>query len=364
MPCRIASRGDSDAQALRPPRRTVPDVGRSAPKMARATSVRPAPISPAKPRISPRRSSKLTSSNTPSRDRPWTSSNSSAVGTRGARRELVVQRAADHRGDDLVDAGGGEVAGADVAAVAQHRDAVDDARHLVEPVRDVDDADALVARSSRITSNRRSVSLSVSDEVGSSMISTSASSDSALAISTICCCADRQVRTGAAGSISTPSRVEARCASARSRVRSTNGPRCGSRARKMFSATDRWGTRFSSWWIIAIPRVCASSACANRRGAPFETIRPVVGLIWPLMIFISVDLPAPFSPHSACTSPRRSSKSTPSSASTPGKRFTIPRSERSALPVAGVASVAGGGGAPTGTSSDDSAVTTTSSLRP
>jgi hypothetical protein len=31
----------------------------------------------------------------------------------------------------------------------------------------------------------------------------------------------------------------------------------------------------------------------------------------PMMIFISVDLPAPFSPISACTSPARTEKSTP-----------------------------------------------------
>src|SRR4051794_36596785 len=52
-------------------------------------------------------------------------------------------------------------------------------------------------------------------------------------------------------------------------------------------------------------------------------------------MFESVDLPAPFSPRSACTSPAATSKSTPSFATTPGKRLTIPR-----------ISTAGGGGAP------------------
>src|SRR5262245_10739752 len=42
------------------------------------------------------------------------------------------------------------------------------------------------------------------------------------------------------------------------------------------------------------------------------------------MIFISVDLPAPFSPISACTLPGWSATSTFSSASTPGKRLPIP----------------------------------------
>src|SRR5256885_6018426 len=45
-------------------------------------------------------------------------------------------------------------------------------------------------------------------------------------------------------------------------------------------------------------------------------------------MLISVDLPAPFSPSSACTSPRRRSKSMWSLASTPGNCFVIPRSSR------------------------------------
>src|SRR3954447_8599342 len=45
-------------------------------------------------------------------------------------------------------------------------------------------------------------------------------------------------------------------------------------------------------------------------------------------MFISVDLPAPFSPSSACTSPRRTSRSTLSFATIPGNRFVIPRNSR------------------------------------
>src|SRR6266545_1479174 len=45
-------------------------------------------------------------------------------------------------------------------------------------------------------------------------------------------------------------------------------------------------------------------------------------------MLISVDLPAPFSPSSACTSLRRRSKSMWSLASTPGNCFVIPRSSR------------------------------------
>src|SRR5580765_6475384 len=59
-------------------------------------------------------------------------------------------------------------------------------------------------------------------------------------------------------------------------------------------------------------------------------------------MFISVDLPAPFSPRSACTSPLRRSKSTPSFATTPGKRLVIPLSSRRGASVMGEGSVRGG----------------------
>src|SRR6516225_6059023 len=44
----------------------------------------------------------------------------------------------------------------------------------------------------------------------------------------------------------------------------------------------------------------------------------------PLKIFIRVDLPAPFSPTSTCTSPARRSKLTLSRATTPGKVLRMP----------------------------------------
>src|SRR3954452_8744568 len=45
-------------------------------------------------------------------------------------------------------------------------------------------------------------------------------------------------------------------------------------------------------------------------------------------MFISVDLPAPFSPSSACTSPSSRSRSMWSFATIPGNRFVTPRSSR------------------------------------
>ena len=62
------------------------------------------------------------------------------------------------------------------------------------------------SRSERMMRNSSSISVSVSAAVGSSMMSTDASSDSALAISTICCCATLRSMTLAVGSSLRPSR--------------------------------------------------------------------------------------------------------------------------------------------------------------
>ena len=51
--------------------------------------------------------------------------------------------------------------------------------------------------------------------------------------------------------------------------------------------------------------------------APSNTIDPVSGDEAPEAIFISVDLPAPFSPRSACTSPASTSNETSVRAATP-----------------------------------------------
>ena len=69
MPLAMASAGEPIFSS-RPSRMIRPAVSVSTPKMARATSVRPAPTRPAMPTISPRRTSKLTSSMPASEDRP------------------------------------------------------------------------------------------------------------------------------------------------------------------------------------------------------------------------------------------------------------------------------------------------------
>src|SRR5262245_60989033 len=77
--------------------------------------------------------------------------------------------------------------------------------------------------------------------------------------------------------------------------------------------------------MVRMPSSCAA------RGLPISTVLPSISIVpasfdtAPLRIFMSVDLPAPFSPSSTCTSPRCTARSTPSSATTPGNRLQMPR---------------------------------------
>ncbi len=98
-----------------------------------------------------------------------------------------------------------------------------------------------------MAANSSRISDSVRAEVGSSMISTRAWVDSALATSTICCWATPSDCTGVRGSRRTPSPSSSAPASATSRRRSSTPPRDGSRPRKMFSAAESCGTRLNSW---------------------------------------------------------------------------------------------------------------------
>ena len=66
-------------------------------------------------------------------------------------------------------------------------------------------------------------------------------------------------------------------------------------------------------------------ATAGRYGSPSSSISPSSGASAPLSTFMSVLLPAPFSPTSACTSPPRTSRSTPPSARVAPNRWRTPR---------------------------------------
>ena len=89
-PRRIASRGAADLAALAPRIRTSPEAARSAPKISRTSSVRPAPTSPAMPSMSPACSEKLDVLDDAGTVRPSTRSSSS----RGVPAGAACQRSA------------------------------------------------------------------------------------------------------------------------------------------------------------------------------------------------------------------------------------------------------------------------------
>src|SRR5271157_1785426 len=100
--------------------------------------------------------------------------------------------------------------------------------------------------------------------------------------------------------------------------------------RKMFCATSSWGTRLGSWLTNPTPsaRACRGSSMATSPW-PSISIAPESGGCTPKRIFIKVDLPAPFSPIRAWTSPALRSKSTPFNAWTPANALTMPFNWRS-----------------------------------
>ena len=79
----------------------------------------------------------------------------------------------------------------------------------------------------------------------------------------------------------------------------------------MFSATVRLGTSMKCWCTMPIPWEMATVGEVSDSFSPFTQISPLVGCSRPKSIFMSVDLPAPFSPISAWISPLRRLKSTP-----------------------------------------------------
>jgi hypothetical protein len=179
------------------------------------------------------------------------------------------------------------------------------------------------ARRSRNTANRRSVSSASRLEVGSSRISTRHVASSARAIAASCCVAIEHAPSVRSTSTSTRRRARADAARRRAAPRSTNPKRVGSRPSVTFSAIDSVGTRSISWKTARMPASSASRGDRGAIGAPTSAMEPESTRCSPVNTRINVLLPAPFSPISAWTSPASRSKSTPSSARTPGKSTTI-----------------------------------------
>src|SRR4051812_2279298 len=231
---------------LLPPTETCPASQRSMPNTARATSVRPAPTSPARPTISPCLTSKETSVKTPSRVSRLTVSatspaRTSCLGYSSSRSRPTIRRT---RSSSVMPSMGS------LAIQAPSRRVVTrwQIRKISSRRCEMNRTAAPCSRSALTTPKRRATSLPGRAAGGSSMIRTRASKDSALAISTICWSAMDRPRAGRSGSSSTPRRcISARVAACVALWSIRPRARRGWRPMKMFSAIDRSGKSVGSW---------------------------------------------------------------------------------------------------------------------
>src|SRR6218665_3407255 len=176
-----------------------------------------------------------------------------------------------------------------------------------------------------ITPNKVLTSVSSSDEVGSSMMTSLARMLTARAMAVICWVAVLHDRSGRLTSTDMPKPARMRALSTSTWRQSIRPKRAGSRPRKMFSATERCGTRLSSWYIVLNPARCAAMGTLKSTPLPSNTMVPASRALAPVRILISVDLPAPFCPIRACTSPRPTHSRLWRRAGTPPKALSMPR---------------------------------------
>ncbi len=188
----------------------------------------------------------------------------------------------------------------------------------------------------RTTPSSRAASSASRLDVGSSSTSTRGSSTIARATATSCLVAGDSADRGPRGSMSSSPSV-ASAADARALVRPQSMP---SRPRTSwpiitFSATVRCGLRCVSWKTVAMPSARLCATLVGGLSTPSTTTVPArIGSV-PVSAPMRVDLPAPFSPMSACTSPGRSARSTPSSTRTPESSTVIPRSSTTGVGTLG-----------------------------
>ena len=223
--------------------------------MARASSVRPAPTRPARPRISPLRTSRLMSWSmtacgsraSRARETPSTARATAPPPRALAVGEQAVDLAADHQADDALDVELGDGGGAGQRAVAQHGGAVADPQHLLEPVGDEDDRDALGLEPAH--DGEQALDLLVGQgrgrlvhdhELGRPSTGRGRSRPSAAR-------RPRGRRPGGAGRRrGRPRRSAPWCGDA-ARAQSTRPSRTGRRPMNTFSATESVGIRLNSW---------------------------------------------------------------------------------------------------------------------
>ena len=327
IPAAIAAVGDPGGSRL-PSISTDPASQRSIPKIARATSVRPAPTRPARATISPLRTWNETSVKAPSRVsrstfRTTRPGSADPFGNSASMSRPTIARITDW------------IVSSPIGLVRTWRPSrITVTRWQIAKIsssRCETNRTALPrARSVSTMRNKRSTSVLASAAVGSSITITRAFAVNAFAISTSCWSAIESPRARRSGSSRTPSCSKTPAASRRIRRASMRRKRLsGCTPTKMFSATLRSGKSVGSWKMIAIPAACDCFALSKIASSPSRKSRPASGRWTPARILTSVDLPAPFSPTRPWTSPPWSSMSPSSSACTAPKLFSACSSESS-----------------------------------
>ena len=183
--------------------------------------------------------------------------------------------------------------------------------HLFEEVRDVDDRLALLAQPGAPAANSASASAWARLLVGSSSTSTRQPTATARAISTICCAAIGSRPPARRGGCADGAAPPARAAPLPHRASIDDAQRADepAAAARLHAEQDVLGhrqVRRQRQLLVDhrhARRAARPAARPARSGAPSSSISPASGWIAPDSTFISVLLPAPFSPTSACTSP-------------------------------------------------------------
>ena len=201
-------------------------------------------------------------------------------------------------------------------AVAQHHGVVGDLQRLLEVVGDVDDRHARGRSGRGSTLNSTSTSVALSAEVGSSMIRMRAFDRQGAGDLDDLLLAEPQVLDQGRSGRCPPRarRISARVW--RSSSAKSTPVRGADLAAHEDVVADAQVRREAE--LLVDDRDAAVARLRRWRrsstGSPSRTISPEVGRSTPERIFISVDLPAPFSPNSVVTLPRWMSKLTPLSA--------------------------------------------------
>src|SRR5215211_3159168 len=322
-----ALRAASGRPSLRspPPSRATPEAD-SRPASARMNSLWPFPAMPASPTISLGWTVRSTFSNS-SPDRPLTAS----TGGRPFSCWLFGGNVADTGRPTISRSRSSSVRASmpSVAWIAPSRITV--TRSAIWRISgsrcDMYTTAASRAAASRTAWKTRSTMFAPSAAVGSSRIRMRGLSASALASSSSARCATLSSSTRVGSFAVQP----IRSSSSRIQVSSRPSTKDAGTPSDMFSATVRSGNSAGCWWTIASPRCWAASGVSRSNALPPRVIVPSSGAMTPPATPMSVDLPAPFSPSNACTSPARAAKSTSRNATTPGNRFQMPDSWRSVV---------------------------------